>query len=90
MLAVDRRSLQRTWVRRKDRRSTFYSIVTFDKATRLTAGSRRTPMRLEPYFLADAVGRELQACRRPFVHEPSGDDGIRTRGLRLAKALLSR
>ena len=33
--------------------------------------------------------RKLQTFHHPFVHRLSGDDGIRTRGLRLAKALLS-
>ena len=48
------------------------------------------PLRSEPTFYLTCQGRQLQTFRHPFIHRLSGDDGIRTRGLRLAKALLSR
>ena len=47
-------------------------------------------MRIEPALLFGLAGHQLQPLRHPFSSALSGDDGIRTRGLRLAKALLSR
>ena len=62
----------------------------FDNTTRLIAGPRKTPKRFELTFLAYLQGRKLQILYYPFSRKLSGDDGIRTRDLRLAKALLSR
>jgi hypothetical protein len=66
-------------------------FIFLDKATRLTAGPRRSALRYEPLFQIEVYDRQFQTLANLSPKSvTSGDDGDRTRGLRLAKALLSR
>lgn|GEM_PF-6744248 len=89
LFAVDQRAMLSTFVKGIARPSTHIRFSNFDKATRLIAGPRKSVAIVSLQYSQKNADRQIFSFTALTTVRSCGDDGIRTRGLRLAKALLS-